>query len=203
MPKHFEAKEKEIIYERLLEEGRKSWGRYGIKRTNIQELCSAVGISKGSFYSFFDSKELLLLEILETSEEQIKSILIEVTLSHEGSGKERFIHALRAVFRETRNHPWLLTLMKNQGEYEQFLRKLPGERVKAHMEVDDEDTEKFLQLLGVEIKDEEIKTVSAALRGIFLLLLHEQEIGEEQMEPVIQLLVEGLAERVFGRESDD
>jgi len=35
MPKHFQAKEKEIIYHRLIEEGKKSWGLYGIKRTNI------------------------------------------------------------------------------------------------------------------------------------------------------------------------
>ena len=203
MPKHFEGKEKEIIYEGLLEEGRKSWGRYGIKRTNIEELCRAVGISKGSFYSFFDSKELLFMEILERSEQQIKSILMEVTLSHDGSGKEGFIHALREVFRETRNHPWLLSLMKNPEEYQQFIRKLPGERMNAHMEMDDKDTEQFLQLLGVETGDVEIKTVSAALRGLFLLLLHEEEIGEEQMEPVIRLLLGGLAEGIFGRGSYD
>ena len=73
----------------------------------------------------------------------------------------------------------------------------------AHMEMDDKDTEQFLQLLGVETGDVEIKTVSAALRGLFLLLLHEEEIGEEQLEPVINLLVEGLADRLFRRGSYD
>ena len=203
MPKHFDTKEKEYIHQRLLEEGRKSWERYGIKRTNIEDVCRAAGISKGSFYSFFDSKELLFLEILEQSEETIKARLMEVTMSQGGSGKERFVNALGEVFKETRKHPWLLSLMKNREEYEQLVRKLPGDRLKAHMEMDEGDTEQFLKLLGAEATGEEIRTISAALRGLFLLLLHEEEIGEEQMEPVIRLLLGGLAEGIFGRGSYD
>ncbi|WKK93583.1 TetR/AcrR family transcriptional regulator [Clostridioides difficile] len=31
-------------------------------KTNIDELCSKSGIAKGSFYTFFDSKEKLFLK---------------------------------------------------------------------------------------------------------------------------------------------
>ncbi len=199
MPKHFQAKEKEIIYHRLMEEGKKSWGLYGIKRTNIDEICHAVGISKGSFYSFFDSKELFFMEIREKSEQEIKEILMEVTLHHEGSSKERFIAALSEVFQEVRRHPWLISLMKNRGEYEQLLRKLPQERVEKHIAEDQEDIEKLMMLLGLDTEAVDIKTVATAIRALFFILLHEQELGKEHIESVINLLVEGLAERLFGR----
>jgi AcrR family transcriptional regulator len=199
MPKHFQTNEKKIIYDCLIEEGKKSWGRYGIKRTNIEEICNAVGISKGSFYSFFDSKELFFIEIRENSEQKIKEILIEVTLNHKGSSKERFIDALSTVFQEVRSHTWLISLMKNRGEYEQLLRKLPQERVEKHIADDEEDIEKFMLFLGLDTKDVDIKTVSVAIRGLFFILLHEQELGKKNIESVINLLLEGLAERLFGR----
>jgi len=72
MPKHFQKKEKKIIYDRLIEEGKKSWGRYGIKRTNIEEICKAVGISKGSFYTFFDSKEQFLWKYVKIVNNKLK-----------------------------------------------------------------------------------------------------------------------------------
>jgi len=199
MPKHFQANEKKIIYDRLIEEGKKSWGRYGIKRTNIEEICNSVGISKGSFYSFFNSKEHFFMEIRENSEQQIKEILMEVTLSHKGNSKERFIDAISKVFQEVRSHTWLISLMKNRGEYEQLLRKLPQERVAKHIADDEEDIEKFMLFLGLDTKDVDIKTASVAIRGLFFILLHEQELGKENIESVLNLLLEGLAERLFGR----
>ncbi len=90
--------------------------------------------------------------------------------------------------------------MKNRGEYEQLLRKLPQERVKEHIADDEEDIEKFMLLLGLDTEDVDIKTVSVAIRGLFFILLHEQELGKEHIESVISLLVEGLAERLFGRD---
>jgi AcrR family transcriptional regulator len=203
MPKHFQTKEKLKIHHCLIEEGKKSWKRYGIKHSNVEEICNAVGISKGSFYSFFDSKELLFMEIFETSEQQVKKILMEVALNHKGSSKERFMSALSKVFEEVRENPWLSSLMGNKGEYEYLIRKLPGERVEKHNDGDDEDTQKFMSLLVSDIKDVDIKTVSAAIKGIFFILMHEEEIGKENIESVFNMLLEGLAERLFGRDLDD
>lgn len=200
MPKHFQAEEKEKIYHRLIEEGKKSWERYGIKRTSVEDVCKAVGISKGSFYSFFDSKELYFMEILETSEKQIKESLMDVVLNQGGSAKERFINALNRVFEEARRKPWLIALMGNKGEYKYLIRKLPQERVEKHIVGDDEDTEKFMLLLGLDTNNIDTKIISAALRGLFFIMMHEQEVGEEHIDTVFKLLVEGLAERIFGRE---
>ena len=37
----------------------------GLKKTSLEELTSSVGIVKSSFYTFFESKESLYLELLE------------------------------------------------------------------------------------------------------------------------------------------
>ena len=36
-----------------------------MRKTSVEQLTEAVGISKGSFYKFFESKELLFFTVLE------------------------------------------------------------------------------------------------------------------------------------------
>ena len=66
MPRAFTKQEQAVINERLLESGAKLFGRYGLRKTTVEEITRDAGISKGSFYRFFESKELLCFTILET-----------------------------------------------------------------------------------------------------------------------------------------
>jgi AcrR family transcriptional regulator len=63
MPKAFTEQEKELIRKRLLEQGHKQFSAYGLRKTNIEELAEASGISKGAFYLFYTSKEALFMDV--------------------------------------------------------------------------------------------------------------------------------------------
>ncbi len=71
MPRAFSEARKDQIRERLLRKGREYFIRYGLKKTSVDDLVKAAGISKGSFYRFFESKEALFLTIHEASEEAL------------------------------------------------------------------------------------------------------------------------------------
>src|SRR5437762_14151525 len=64
MPKGFSEREREIIREKLLAKGKEYFGAHGVKKTNVEDLARAAGISKGAFYAFYDSKEELYFDIL-------------------------------------------------------------------------------------------------------------------------------------------
>ena len=49
----------------LIWEARRCGITIGMRKTSVEQLTEAVGISKGSFYKFFDSKELLFFAVLE------------------------------------------------------------------------------------------------------------------------------------------
>ena len=68
MPKAFTVDEKELISKRLLEQGYKQFSTYGLKKTSIEGLAVAAGISKASFYVFYESKESLFMDIVEQAE---------------------------------------------------------------------------------------------------------------------------------------
>jgi AcrR family transcriptional regulator len=64
MPRRFTPREEERIRDDLRTAGRSIIGARGVRKTSIDELVRAAGISKGSFYRFYSSKESLALELL-------------------------------------------------------------------------------------------------------------------------------------------
>ena len=76
MPRAFSEQERATIRAALLEQGRALFGQVGLRKTNVEELARAVGISKGAFYLFFESKEELYFELLEAFEAGYKQAML-------------------------------------------------------------------------------------------------------------------------------
>ena len=61
----FTEEQNETIRRDLIRAARHCGVTIGMRKTSVEQLTDAVGISKGSFYKFFDSKELLFFAVLE------------------------------------------------------------------------------------------------------------------------------------------
>ena len=98
MARSFSEREKENIKRSLQDACKQSWTQYGYKKTSVDDLCKQVGISKGAFYLFFESKESLFCEVLCSVQEQICNGALEVIEKH----KEKYgvAEALKLIYRE-------------------------------------------------------------------------------------------------------
>ena len=63
MAQPFSPEQRDAIRARLLESARQHIVSDGVKKTSLDMLTSDAGISKSSFYKFYDSKEQLFLTI--------------------------------------------------------------------------------------------------------------------------------------------
>lgn len=61
----FTDEQNEQIRKDLIRAARRCGITIGMRKTSVGQLTEAVGISKGSFYKFFESKELLFFAVLE------------------------------------------------------------------------------------------------------------------------------------------
>lgn len=61
----FTKEQQEEIRERLFHAGMRLCRTLGVQRMTVSRLADACGIAKGSFYSFFESKEAFILELWE------------------------------------------------------------------------------------------------------------------------------------------
>ncbi len=98
MARSFTEREKENIIRSLQEACKQSWTQYGYKKTSVDDLCKQVGISKGAFYIFFESKEALFCEVLCSVQEQICNVASEVINKHKD--KYGVAEALKLIYRE-------------------------------------------------------------------------------------------------------
>lgn len=112
MPRAFTTEEAARIRERLKAVGAEAFGRRGIRGTSIEELAAAAGISKGAFYRFFDSKESLLLVLLDEYEAAMHREIEDAIRAEPGRGLEVLISM--AVHAAERN-PLFAVIMSAEG----------------------------------------------------------------------------------------
>jgi AcrR family transcriptional regulator len=197
MPKAFTEVEREFIRERLVEKGRQQFAKYGIKKTNVEDLARAVGISKGAFYLFYNSKEELFLEIIEQFEAEYRSEVFLNEFPYGASYRNSFKLILKKAFSLWKSHPLLIDF--SQEEYEYLLRKLPKEKVLNHLQSDDIFIAELMEnwkVQGIEVRVEP-QVFSGLMKALFYVSLHENDFDEDIYTETIELLIELVANHLF------
>ena len=90
--------ETEQLRKALLKETRRCAVTLGMKKTSVDQLTKAVGIAKGSFYKFYESKEMLFFAVLEGIHSELYNVA-DRALSENGGvpPSERTAKAVLAV----------------------------------------------------------------------------------------------------------
>lgn len=191
MPKSFTEHEREYINKRLKEEAKECLNLYGIKKTTVDELVKRVNIPKGTFYLFYDSKELLLFDVINEVQDEIQGQIIRELQELRGNIDSDELAELLFRFYKKVENTFLLNILTN-GDLELLMRKLPLYAVEEHLAQDDFIIEKVLEIIPHK-PDLDIKHFSGALRGIFLSMLYKREIGEDVFDGSLKLMIRGIA----------
>jgi AcrR family transcriptional regulator len=193
MPKAFSKHEKEIIRAQMHEKGKKLFEKHGLRKSSLDELTESVGISKGAFYLFYDSKEELFLEILEELERDFRSRIFNFSISPKEDARQLLAKSLKDALLTWDQYP----LLKNFGilDYEYLARKLPPERIQAHINQDNEFVNDFIK----RIKREEIvvkaspRVASNLMKSLFFVSLHRDDLGEGAYTETMEILANLIA----------
>ncbi len=176
MPKGFSDHEKDLIRQRLLEQGYKQFSAFGLKKATVEELAAAAGISKGAFYLFFDSKETLFLAVAEeTVERRFRQDLLALVDRPGPSPRERLLAVLRQAFALFNTIPLLQFLAGS--DYELLLRRVPPEKLREHLAGDQAFFEELIARcrgsgIPVRVSADEI---SGLLYTLFVAAVHAHD----------------------------
>jgi len=196
VPKSYSEQEKEYIRKRLKEEAVKCLAQYGVRRTTVDEIVKRVNIPKGTFYLFYKSKELLLFEVIQEQQKNINlelyqafSDIIDMELS-----VEKLTDMIFEFYKKTEK--MLVLKLYDAGEIELLKRKLPQEIVDEHLQDDTDMIKKMIALFHVK-KEVDINVISAAFHAIYYATLHKADIGEEQYDKALQVLIYGIVTQII------
>jgi AcrR family transcriptional regulator len=196
MPKAFTEREKEIIQKQLLEAGRQYFETHGVRRTNVEDLTRAAGISKGAFYLFYESKEALFMEILNQFEHEFRQRIFEHIRRPDRSHRENFKALLLEGFQMWRTHPLLHRF--NQEDFQYLVRKLPEGTLQQHFQDDEVAIAGLVDQwreMGVNV-GVETHILANLMKALFFVSLHEDDFVSGY-QPTLEILIELVTEKVF------
>jgi AcrR family transcriptional regulator len=198
VPRVFSQEDRQAIRRSLLQQGRKQFLRYGLRKTNVGELARAAGIAKGTFYHFFDSKEELCLEIFHLEESDLSREILGTLERHPDATQ-----ALRAVMEHSLRFvraDSLLSRLRESGEYALLARGAGRARLARHLARDVDFVGQLLEALrrkGAACPLEP-QVVAGILRAVVLLAFHEEEIGIRLYAPAMKHILEWIARGITG-----
>ncbi|MFD2673679.1 TetR/AcrR family transcriptional regulator [Marinicrinis sediminis] len=117
----------------IIEEAIALFAEKGYYQTTIQEIAEHCGMSKGSVYSYFESKEDLLLSIFQYYYELFTGRLTRIAEDTSLDSRERIIRQIEAMFEVFESHrDFILMQMKekpfkNLSEIYEFVSKMRAE----------------------------------------------------------------------------
>ena len=168
MPKAFTPDEKKAIRTALMEKGLTHFSKYGIRAARISDICTEVGIAKGSFYAFFPSKEDLFMTIANARDVEHKQGITTFLENAEGEPTvviQRFFDFMMA---RIEGDPFL-NVIKDSGEVSYLVRKIPphllAENAKRDKAFLSDTAELFKARFNLTFAD------AATLEGLLTLML--------------------------------
>lgn len=195
MAKAFSDAEKQSIRLKLIESYETCLSKYGIKKISVDDLVKMAGISKGSFYLFYETKEMLFVDVLDYVQDRIKSVIYDTFQSNPGiSQKELLKKLIMNVFEQMKKTPWVLDLA-NSEDYESTLRRIPPEVLSRHMARDSADISEVLTHFHLHLKVS-LEVLTALIRALYSTLLYKSMIGEHY-EEAVGIMADGIISQIL------
>ncbi len=196
MPKAFNESERERIRSRLIEAGKRTLNRGGMKGVVIDDIARGAGISKGSFYSFFPSREDFILSVFEAWESEYREALIRTVTESAGSPREKMERFFKGAFALIEREPGLSRI--GLKDVERLVEALPPERLAAHQANDNKVLETtFAEWFSRGLLDPAAaEAMHGLVAALFLIAMHKEDFPAGTYEPTINLVAEALAMRI-------
>ena len=191
MPRAFNERERNIIKERIRKAAASLMIINGVRHTTIDAIVKSAMIPKGTFYLFYDTKEELLFEVLESEHEKMEKAIFEQISKVNPStiNPDSATELIYSFYKMVDEHPLLATISREDVTL--ISQRLPEERISKHLEEDRNMSAKLMRFLP--LKDGiTVETVSSSLHAIYFTMLHLKETADDKSEELLKFIIRGI-----------
>lgn len=185
--------DKENIRKRLKELCEECWITQGYKKTSIKSLCEKAGISVGTFYTLYPTKEDLFFETIETIQRRLEEKIFAI--NRDRRTKDGFSESMKELFKEYDSKPFLYNV--NTPDFQSFITKLPEETIKK-VKFDSFDFfRQAVHAASLELKMEESKAYG--ILSALLSTINAKETLSVTCDyfAVFEFMVDSLVDDIF------
>lgn len=185
--------DKENIRKKLKGLCEECWISQGYKKTSIKSLCEKAGISVGTFYTLYPTKEDLFFETIETIQRRLEEKIFAI--NRDRRTKDGFAESMKELFKEYDSKPFLYNV--NTPDFQSFITKLPEETIKK-VKFDSFDFfRQAVRAASLELKMEESKAYG--ILSALLSTINAKETLSVTCDyfAVFEFMVDSLVDDIF------
>jgi AcrR family transcriptional regulator len=192
----FTDEERARITAALLDAAERLYATQGLKKTSLEELTAAAGISKASFYAFFDSKETLYKEVMVRRAPLIARQ--HGAVFRLPPSTRSLAQVMRAVTTFLTGDPFYQRVFTHPDELQAVARRIGADeiaRISPHVIAPLQEYIARGQAEGVIVGDVRPEVVMEVIRAAGLIVMNRHLYGDaydDVLEATINALARGL-----------
>ncbi len=197
MSRAFSTEEKSRIRESLIGCAQELISRQGVQKTTVDEIVQACHIAKGTFYTFYKTKEILFWDVILRWHQELEDMMLEKMRGVKKVTRENLTDFIYDAYMLCFDCG--LGNIIASGDIEYLIRRLPPELVDEHIAHEDDRLIKML-MLHPRFQNLDAELYSSAFRGLFMMLPYKKQIGPRFQE-VFRLCIRGLVDQMFQKKA--
>lgn len=175
------VKEYDVRRNEILDVAQQLFYQKGYEQTAIQEILSAVGIAKGTFYHYFDSKETLLAALVERMSEQIMPLITVIATNPTLTACQKFEQVFAQAHQWKFEHKAVLLQLLGAFYQDENLRLRhnlvisgAAQIIPVWAQIIEQGVQEgvFITAYALETAEIIFKTLQSLSEGLALLILH-------------------------------
>ena len=193
MPKIYSEEKKKEIREQLMATGLELIKYNGIKRMSIEELTKRVGIAQGTFYNFFNSKEMLVYELANAYHERLDQKTEEIIKSNGFLDREDLRELYYNMILKDEDNVY--RFLKND-DMQALITRLPKDCLLKISDIKVE-IEKNLRYVNGKKEKCDLNAVINWIQVMNLTVENKDILEESGIEKIINKMIENMLDEIF------
>ena len=193
MARAFTEEEKEHIKQGLMSNGAKLIRQKGLRNVTVEELTQSTGIAKGSFYSFYPSRESLFWDVIKKEE-------VELVAKIEKVAGENLLppDKVKKIFKDLFLHESSLAFHLDDLDRDYLIKKLPRDLIEADRKKSGDVLRSLLSLCNLSATQANEEQLMAMLQTIRQAASSQFFTNEKRKKSFLILLVDTFAHTLTG-----
>lgn len=197
MPKTFSEHEREVIKESMLKVGSVLLRKKGIRQVTVEDITKGANIAKGSFYSFYNSREELFWDIIKLEERQLLEQILSIA-SQDLDIKTK----VRKIFYDVFLKEGCIVFYLPQEDVEYVTRKLSPEILQSDRNNAYDLNKTILSLCHLDESQESIEVLMTMVNMLRFVSSSDIPQTEATRKKILSILVEAIVEYLSGGKTD-
>jgi len=195
MPRRLTNNEIEAVKNKLNEVAEELLKYSSIRKISVEDLTKKANIAKGTFYHFYETKEMLFYDVFRKKHDEIQEHFInDINRMPSHFTPAIFTAAIMKLI-HFMDDTFIFNFIQ-RGDLEFLMRSLPESAHLDHLNQDQLSMRRLSHLFP-NLSENDLDIFSAAIRLAMVSILFKKEIGKEYYESALELTLIGIVSEMM------